>query len=29
MNVSDDEILAEAIRLVAEGIQVTFPVNGI
>lgn len=28
MNVSDDEILAEAIRLVAEGIPVTFPVNG-
>ena len=26
--VSDDEILAEAIRLVGEGIAVTFPVNG-
>ena len=25
---SDDEILAEAIRLVGEGIAVTFPVNG-
>ena len=25
---SDDEILAEAIRLVSEGIAVTFPVNG-
>ena len=28
MNISDDEILAEAIRLVADGVQVTFPVNG-
>lgn len=28
MNISDEQIIEEAIRLVADGVSVTFPVNG-